>query len=312
MYKGGTVSDADENRSIKYVAIVDVPLSPGQYSYTITHDLKGKGDKKDSTLIVYEAALSNQSSLKVKGDIDRNSKYGKSLFFAAVPKSEGIAPNNFNIYILKNGENTGQQSAPYISGGLDIPADKKFDITCDMTKVAAKIVYRNPITNNEVVIYSYEKEIDLDKPRVYTSNKKVSFKQKNMDELTVDIDQIKVKAPETGCEGKYAQVNISVDGSGEVTATDRETNTKVAYTYTLKYSSDKQGDDSYNVRITAKLKRKSKEPINRMVRSLSLKGDIDFTVRATATNNDSPVKVETQRSEKDNVSIKNFKIERDM
>lgn len=298
--QGGTVDQTLENKSVKYVASVNRALPVGQYTYEITHNLKNESDLKEGSMQIYEAALTAASLSQLQGAMNIRAKYGKELYFSAVPKSQGIPANQFRIYMSTDQYSLNEGSQKNYIEGLDVTRDQGMKICANANTLDVKVTWRNPITKEEVELFSEKgKAIRQDKPSVYDNQKSVTYKQIDMETIRMDIEGIKVRSKNSDCDiKKYADLIISVDGEGEVEANYK--GKKYKYRVTVSGDSQKISDKEHGV--SAEITLKCLDKIPRKYKTLSLTGIVTLRVNAQCKNNDNPNKV-TSSMEKAKINI---------
>ncbi len=284
VYKGGTVPDYLNNKSVRFVGFVDKKLPAGQYTMKIVHGFKGKVTDETRNLYVCEAGLNDQSEKKIKGIVVNRAFYGKEIYFGAVPKSDGqnIAASEFRIY-LRTDKNMINQSG-YVQG-LDIPQGGGLKLTSGEDSVVAKVVWVDPITDKEVILYQAQSAIEQQQPTISFMRAKMVVTTTSLEEGQIEITGITVlKSQQSNEPGDFSQLEINANASGDLSG--RTPNSK--YTYKLSAAkcrpNDDKGRESADVTVIIPFKLAPNENINRRDKQIALSGNISVSVISTAIN----------------------------
>lgn len=281
-YLGKGLPDAAmyRNKSVRYIGFSDKKLRAGQYTIKINHAFRGKSAEETSTLEICEAKLAPQSEKRIEGLLKNRAYYGTEIYFNAVPACEGIAANEFRIYLKTNIKQLNQSG--FITG-LDIPSGSGIKLSFDDETIDARVVWVDPITTKEIELFKGSAEVTQQVPTVSFVRAKMSYKSNGLEEGEIEITGIQVvSSAQSDQPNDYANLNIVANATGEISG--RTPNSQ--YTYKLgspkvnkKYEEGQQVAD-ISVSIPCRLAPNS--TINRRDKQIALSGTVNVSINATA------------------------------
>ncbi len=198
--------------SADFIATVDKELSAGTnggprtYKIKLTHQLQGKSDLKEPTLVVFPTKVEDKiRTLQAK--LSALSVYGEQLFFNYEPPSGNkIAPEQFGYYFKTDAD---PQDRGLVNGLSAERADNLY-FSADMKKASLRIVWTDPISKEEIDIFpKYEFKISQSEPGISLLNQQVSASVDG-DMVRVRVSGINVTAPKIGKEGSTQEAELSL------------------------------------------------------------------------------------------------------
>lgn len=251
----------------QYRAEVDKVLSAGKYKVELTHQLSGKTTPEELTMEVFETGLTKESSTDLNNRLDVFAFYGYPLVFSVTPNSGGkIRADQFRIYVNTDDN---PQREPY--HGLAISQEDAIKLTPESKTVSAKVVWQQPYTNDEVVLYD-EKTVNIKQEAPAISTMRMVFDVSGTAaQVKIRVDNVNINPPITGSTDQpNARMKVDIAGSAE--KVDGLGN----YNFTIEPTIEETGENNYSlyIELGGKLERGEDK----------VKGTIKIPVRAIAVN----------------------------
>jgi hypothetical protein len=270
------------NKSVRYIGMSDRKLEPGQYEVVIRHAFRGKNAEEKTSLEICEAKLAKKNEERISNLIKSRSFYGNEIFFGAVPACEGIAANEFKMYLKTNNKQINQSG--YING-LDIASGSGLKLCADDETIDARIVWIDPITNKEIELFKASAEVKQQEPTVSFMRAKTTYKSNGLEEGEIEISGIQVLSSLQSCESSdYATLDIVGNASGDISG--RTPNSKYSYKLgTAKTRSNyEKGAMTGEVTVIIPCRLAPNETINRRDKQIALSGSVNVSISVTAVN----------------------------
>jgi len=193
-----------------YIGKVNKQLLAGngiarQYTIKLKHELMGKSGDTTATLNVYPTIAEDEVK-KLGIQFEAFGTYGNDFFFNFTPPSgRNVAPDQFGYYFKTDGDAQDRGLVP----GLKAERSDKLTFPANAKEATLKIVWKDPITGQEVAIFP-EKNIKIKQTAPSISTNFASESIAGDDVLSCRISNIKLQAPPIG-DGKFATVDFTVD-----------------------------------------------------------------------------------------------------
>ena len=206
-----TEGTPERDKKFKLIGQANRELPAGEYVLEITHEISGKSEMSRDTLYVYEAGI--QDEKRSSDRIGRRMSYGRKLAFDMLPNSgNSISASQFKTIITFDGTTKKEVN------GYKVTSDAGIECSALYDKCAVDLVWVQPVTYKEFVLFKNEYEIKLEEPSILADvNVKYSG---TANKIKVEAMGLMVFAPPTGLADKNVKVIMSEpalrDASGEV------------------------------------------------------------------------------------------------
>lgn len=176
------------------------------YILKVTHQLQGKEAVKEPKIVVFPALVEEKINA-LKSKLGFLAVYGEQLFFNYEPPSGNkIQPEQFGYYF----ETDADEQERGLRKGLTATRADNLYFSADMRKASLRIVWTDPITNQEVDIFpKHEFSILQAEPGVATINQQNSVSVDG-EMLRVRVSGINITAPKIGQEGSDAEAEVDI------------------------------------------------------------------------------------------------------
>lgn len=201
----------ERDKKYKLVGVTSKELPAGQYVLEITHEISGKSESSRDTLYVYEAGI--QDEKRASDRVGRRMSYGRRLTFDILPNSgNDISASQFKTIITFDGSTRKEVN------GYRVTSDAGIECSAVYDRCAVDLVWVQPITFQQFVLFKNEYEIRLDEPSILAD---VNVKYTGTaSKIKVEARGLSIYAPPTGLPDKDVRVQMSEpvlrDASGEV------------------------------------------------------------------------------------------------
>ncbi|MER3329077.1 MAG: hypothetical protein RIF34_05810, partial [Candidatus Kapaibacterium sp.] len=143
IFKKAGDGSAVDGKSVDYIATIDKELAAGTnggprtYKIKLTHQLQGKSETKEPSLVVFPANV-EEKIRTLQAKLNALSVYGEQLFFNFEPPSGNkIAPEQFGYYFKTDAD---PQDRGLVTGLSAERADNLY-FSADMKKASLRIVW---------------------------------------------------------------------------------------------------------------------------------------------------------------------------
>lgn len=195
-----------------YIGTVDRELtannngSPRNYIIKIAHQLQGKEADRESKLVIFPAIKEEKVRI-LKATLNALAVYGQELFFNFEPPSGNkIQPEQFGYYFKTDADPQDRGKIP----GLSAERADHLYFSSDMKNASLRIVWTDPITNEEIDIFpKYDFKIQQSEPGIASINMQVSTSQDG-EFIRVRVTGINVIAPGIGKEGSDEKASVDI------------------------------------------------------------------------------------------------------
>ncbi|PKL78668.1 MAG: hypothetical protein CVV25_10800 [Ignavibacteriae bacterium HGW-Ignavibacteriae-4] len=199
--------------SVDYIGTLDKPLSAGAnggprtYQIKLTHQLQGKSETKEPSLVVFPANV-EEKIRNLQAKLSALSVYGEQLFFNFEPPSGNkIAPEQFGYYFKTDADPQDRG----LTTGLSAERADNLYLSADMKKASVRIVWTDPISKEEIDIFpKYDFKIAQSEPGISILNQQVNTSVDG-DMVRVRVTDINVTAPKIGKEGSTQEAEVSIN-----------------------------------------------------------------------------------------------------
>lgn len=198
--------------SVDYIGTVDKELAasttggPRNYIIKITHQLQGKQDQKEPSLVVFPSKV-EEKIRNLQAKLNALSVYGEQLFFNFEPPSGNkIAPEQFGYYFKTDADPQDRG----LQDGLSADRADNLYFSSAMKKASLRIVWTDPISKEEIDIFpKYEFKIAQSEPGISLLNQQVSLSPDG-DVVRVRVSGINITSPKIGKEGSTQEAEVSL------------------------------------------------------------------------------------------------------
>ena len=195
-----------------YIGTVDRELStnnngsPRNFIIKIAHQLQGKEADKESKLVIFPAIKEEKVRI-LKATLNALAVYGQELFFNFEPPSGNkIQPEQFGYYFKTDADPQDRGKIP----GLSAERADHLYFSSDMKNASLRIVWTDPITNEEIDIFpKYDFKIQQSEPGIASINMQVSTSMDG-ELVRVRVTGINVTAPGIGKEGSDEKATVDI------------------------------------------------------------------------------------------------------
>jgi hypothetical protein len=202
------VPKPDMGKKRDYRATVDQALSPGRYTFIVTHRVSGQQREDQGELQVFPSRLTENSEKLINARMEVL-YFGSSFpLMNPEPSSGGkIKPDQFRMYL-----STDKNSQPVPMSGLSLTRDNTIFFDCAVKTATLKITWKQPYTDNEIDLYpANTKNVRQQTPTINTGDAQTSSELIGTNRLRVTIKNVRIAKPLDGSKGETAQAQISFD-----------------------------------------------------------------------------------------------------
>lgn len=196
-----------------YIGTVDRELtansngSPRNYIIKIAHQLQGKEADRESKLVVFPTV--NEEKVRIlKATLGALAVYGQQLFFNFEPPSGNkIQPEQFGYYFKTDADPQDRGKT------LGLSAERKDNLyfSADMKNASLRIVWTDPITNEEIDIFpKYDFKIQQAEPGISSISQQNNVSVDG-EIVRVRVTGINVVAPNIGKEGSTDKATVDIN-----------------------------------------------------------------------------------------------------
>ena len=195
--EGGT---PERDKSYKLRGVVSRELPAGQYIIEVTHRIADKAEITTDTLYVYEAGIRDESRTQTR--FANRMVYGSRVAFDFIPNSgNDITASQFKtIFTFDGGHRKEVQ-------GYKVTRDAGIEAIAAFNRGAVNLVWIQPITYQEFLLFRTEAEIRLDEPAVMPDF--ITTYSGNVNRIKVELRGVTIFPPNTGLEDRNARVSLS-------------------------------------------------------------------------------------------------------